>query len=217
MKSLGLGVHDIDVPRLYDWGSGSVSSTRLVVGSVPLPSPEKDYYIDFSYTVPDGIDKGVIAMAKFEATAQAYQAFEHALTGLGMPPETICDRNVLYCKSAAFHEDGAFNTIFATALWHGESGDVLFPRLGVMVHMAPGTYLMFDSREPHCFLRPGRTEWVESEYEDARYSHFLNFDMDRLAPEVREFFDLRESAAKPQGATSVAGLKVCPQTGAYVR
>jgi hypothetical protein len=217
MRTLSAGVHDLQAPPIYDWGSATVSSTRLIVGAAALPVPGKDYYIDFSYSVPSDIDRGAIAMAKFDATAEAFLAFESALGALGLSPDSIADRNVLYCKSAAYHDDSAFNTIFATALWHGEAGDVVFPRLRVRVPMLPGSYILFDCHEPHCFVRPGATQWHEDDYQEARYSHFLSFDLDPLSIEVRELFGLQSCQSKPPDAVSLRGLKVCPKSGAYVK
>lgn len=217
MQALEVGIHDFAVPPIYDWGSASLSSTRVLVGQAVLPAPDKEYEIDFMYGALADINRGAIAMGKFEQTSAAYEGLEQALVSVGVPVDAVLDRNVLYCKSAAFHEDGAFNTLFATALWHGQEGDVVFPRLGAKVEMRPGTFIVFDCHEPHCFVARGKTTWEEADYGDAAFSHLLSFDLDRFNPEVRELFNIRETDTPPLGAVSDKGMTVCQRTGKYVR
>ena len=217
MRTLGPGFHRIALPRLYDRAADSISSPLLYVGHVPMHPPDKAYFVDFTYSVPDGIDAGAVALGKFECTEAAVSAAIEGICECGVTAASVLEAQILYCKSACFHEDGAFNTIFGVVHWHGETGDVVFPRLQVRVKMEPGTFILFDCHEPHSFLAHGETTWDPQRYAASGYSHLISIDLDSQDADVRRIFELDERAGNLwKTLVSVNGKSVCERTGAFI-
>lgn len=214
MQYLSDGVHRFDTPQLFDWSTNTYSSPVLIVGSLELPEPSKEYLYDFAFTVADGIEHGAVAMGQFEGTEEVVNAVSRALLPYGVGANAVADANVLYCKSAAFHEDSAFNTIFVTAHWHGTTGDVVFPRWGVRVRLSPGRFVAFDCHEPHAFLAEGKTVWDPQDYAESRYTHLVSLDLDRLNPELQDLFELNRRPPR-NFCLDVRGLQLCATSGQY--
>lgn len=59
------------------------------------------------------------------------------------------------CRGAAYHTDAVFEELFALFHVAGTPGDLHFPRLGCKVYMTPGSWVIFDSAEPHGFTNDG--------------------------------------------------------------
>lgn len=109
--------------------------------------------------------------------------------------EALMDRDILWCKGAAFHDDVPFNKVFCVMHVAGPAGDLVFPRLKSRVAMSPGVFVIFDCREPHAFLKPGATRFDSNDYVDAAHTVFAAQDLDPFADSIRYF--LSEDYRRP--------------------
>lgn len=226
MQYLTEGTHQFRVPALYDRLTQSCATPILHVARLlpaPLPRAVEE---EIAYQSLDGAQPGAARfLDSLEPSVlrqcESYLGFQRHVAALGLDEASVADVQLLYCDTASFHDDAAFNTIFAALHLAGAPGDVVFPRLGARVHMAPGSLVLFDCREPHAFLPEGCLQWqdplTQGNYPPRGQTQLLSVDFDPLHPEVRQCFGLRSGVRfDPRQHFDMTHRAVCPTTGRYL-
>lgn len=226
MQYLTQGTYQFRVPALYDRLTRSCAAPALHVARLlPAPLPraveEEIAYQSLEDCQPgaarflDSLEPSVLRQSR------SFLEFQRHIAGLGLDQTSIADVQLLYCDTASFHDDAAFNTIFAAMHLAGAPGDVVFPRLGARVHMTPGSLVLFDCREPHAFLPKGCLQWQAPDAQGgcpARgQTQLLSVDFDPLHREVRRCFGLCSDVRfDPRHHFDMTHRTVCPTTGRHL-
>lgn len=226
MQYLEEGTHRFSVPALYDRASQSYAAPVLHVARLPPAPLPRAVQEEIAYQSLEAAQPGAVRFLETLdpltlAQAPAYLDFQAYAATLGLGFDSIADAQVLYCDTACYHDDSAFNTIFAAMHLAGAHGDVVFPRLEARVHMTPGALVLFDCREPHAFLPEGLLHWpapaARERSAGSAQTQMLSVDLDPLHPEVRRLFGLRQAVRfDPQQHFDMTYRKVCPMSGRYL-
>lgn len=92
------------------------------------------------------------------------------------------------CRGAFFHNDAHYpHVLFGIWTIDGPTVDVVFPRAGLRVATAPGSFMVFDPFEIHGVLHPGQSEWRAEYYLHAGVSVFLGFEIELNAAVAARF------------------------------
>lgn len=134
-----------------------------------------------------------------------------ALAELGDAEDALMDQDILWCKGAAFHDDATFNKVFCVLHLSGAPGDLVFPRLKARIPMKPGTFAIFDCREPHAFLNSGASEFIAEDYLNQERTFFAAQDLDPFDETIRLYFPEEARRQVPSRAYDVDS-----RTGAYI-
>lgn len=95
-----------------------------------------------------------------------------------------------YCRGAFFHNDAHYDArLFGVWCVASPPMELVFPRMGVRVAVAPGSIVVFDPFEVHGVLAPGHTEYAASNYQRSDMSVFVGFELD-IAPAIAELFGM---------------------------
>ncbi|HVE89939.1 MAG TPA: hypothetical protein VNA44_09585 [Burkholderiaceae bacterium] len=87
-----------------------------------------------------------------------------------------------YCRGAFFHNDAHYDArLFGVWCIDGPAAEIVFPRAAVRVAAAPSCIVVFDPFEVHGVLAPGCSTYAASDYQGARPSVFLGFELDITA------------------------------------
>jgi hypothetical protein len=113
-----------------------------------------------------------------------------------------------------FHHDmPLWMSAFGAWCLDGPARELHFPMMGLVVPFKPGTLVVFDPAQPHGLLRPGQTQFDESQCDDPQNISFLNVTM----PKEGVFADLLGCAPAPEDETGLLSTKLqytpCPKTG----
>ena len=73
----------------------------------------------------------------------------------------------------------------------GPPVQLVFPRAGLQVAVAPGCVAVFDPFEVHGVLAPGRRTYAASDYQSAEVSAFVGFELD-IGPTVADVFEIQD-------------------------
>lgn len=116
--------------------------------------------------------------------------------------------------SVPFHHDmPLWMSAFGAWCLDGPARELHFPMMGLVVPFKPGTLVVFDPAQPHGLLRPGHTQFDESQCDDPQNISFLNVTM----PKEGVFADLLGCAPAPEDETGLLSTKLqympCPKTG----
>lgn len=156
-------------------GGRRSSATRLLAGSLALPPELREAAnpVAFSATVPGRVVSG----GTFEL-AEAHAALAAAL-GSVLAPSLRRSFEWYVCRGAFFHNDAHYDgVLFGVWCVAGPPREVVFPRLGLRVSVAPGDWAVFDPFEPHAVLDPGAPTYDRVPYANARPSVFAGFEIE---------------------------------------
>jgi len=97
-----------------------------------------------------------------------------------------------YCRGAFFHNDAHYDARLL-GVWciEGPPVQLVFPRAGLQVAVAPGCVAVFDPFEVHGVLAPGRRTYAASDYQSAEVSAFVGFELD-IGPTVADVFEIQD-------------------------
>lgn len=116
------------------------------------------------------------------------------------------------CRGAHFHNDAHYGDVLFGA-WYvrGDPRDLVFPRAGWRVAIAPGDAVVFDPFEPHAVLLPGANRYARESYVGTAPSLFVAFELE-LDAAAMSLFGV-SSAAPPGAATLSSAVPVRADDG----
>ncbi|HUL63844.1 MAG TPA: hypothetical protein VLW55_04445 [Burkholderiaceae bacterium] len=117
------------------------------------------------------------------------------------------------CRGAFFHNDAHYDGVLF-GIWSilGPARDVVFPRLDCRLSSAVGSMAVFDPFEPHGVLDAAAVTYRAEDYEGAKPSVFLGFEI-TLSAEVREAFGI--APAHERGLTLSSRIAINPENGDF--
>lgn len=118
-----------------------------------------------------------------------------AVLGPCLGPALRPDFEWYYCRGAFFHNDAHYDArLFGVWCIEGPPVQLVFPRTGLQVAVAPACVVIFDPFEVHGVLAPGRSTYAASDYQNAKVSAFVGFELD-ISPTVADAFDIQDEVS----------------------
>ena len=115
--------------------------------------------------------------------------------GPRLGPALRLDFEWYYCRGAFFHNDAHYDArLFGVWCIEGPPVQLVFPRAGLQVAVAPACVVVFDPFEVHGVLAPGRSTYAASDYQSAEVSAFVGFELD-ISPTVADAFEIQDEVS----------------------
>ena len=117
------------------------------------------------------------------------------------------------CRGAFFHNDAHYDGVLF-GIWSilGPARVVVFPRVDCRLSSAVGEMAVFDPFEPHGVLDATALSYRAQDYEGARASVFLGFEIE-LSAEVRDAFGI--ASAQERSPTLSSRIAINPENGDF--
>lgn len=130
--------------------------------------------------------------------AHALEDYVGAVLKDAVEVENVLRADWAICQGAAYHSDEVFEELFGLFHVAGTPGELHFPRLGCKVYMTPGSWVIFDSAEPHGFTNDGAEVFDAQSNMALGLSRFLSVGLafDESAPLIAAFEYQRDGKSR---------------------